>query len=268
MSSFPDTFVQVAQWGTFTLVDASLKATAVFLMALLAAHMCRGASAAVRHRIWSLGLGGALLMPILSLTVPQFQLPLLPPQSPTARSSAPTAALPAARLPGIQPIDRSAKTEFATITNPIDPFDPALQPVNKTSATIQGASGDSSTVAAAPSLSVTPTADISGASANLRVYLFGVWLAGQLLVLLPLLAGFGMNWLLLRKSQRLEQGLCLQCISDLSAQIGLTRAIAAGAAPLGSTQFARLPAAFHPSGGGTLLSHRVFGPRQRSRKNL
>src|SRR5436190_5175813 len=79
MSSFLRIAMLMSSSGAAVILDASIKAAVVLLVAAIAARSLQKTSAAVRHRIWSLGLGGALLMPLLSLTVPQLGLPILPP---------------------------------------------------------------------------------------------------------------------------------------------------------------------------------------------
>lgn len=59
------------------LVDSGVKATLVLGAAGVAAYMLRHASAALRHLIWTLALVSALLMPVLSLALPRWQLPLV-----------------------------------------------------------------------------------------------------------------------------------------------------------------------------------------------
>jgi HEAT repeat protein/beta-lactamase regulating signal transducer with metallopeptidase domain len=58
------------------LVDSVLKATVVLLAAFVATSALRHASAALRHLIWTLALVGALMMPVLSLALPRWELPL------------------------------------------------------------------------------------------------------------------------------------------------------------------------------------------------
>lgn len=58
--------------------DATIKATLLLVIALLATKLLRNSSAAVRHHIWSLTMVGLLLLPILSLLLPPWQIPILP----------------------------------------------------------------------------------------------------------------------------------------------------------------------------------------------
>ena len=73
------------------LLDVTIKGTLVLLATCAAAHALRGASAATRHVIWTVGMTGALALPILSKLLPAWSVDLLPAQA----VSSPVAAAPA-----------------------------------------------------------------------------------------------------------------------------------------------------------------------------
>jgi HEAT repeat protein/beta-lactamase regulating signal transducer with metallopeptidase domain len=58
-------------------LDSVVKATFVLGGAAIAAHALRRASAALRHLIWTLALISALVMPVLSMALPRWQLPIV-----------------------------------------------------------------------------------------------------------------------------------------------------------------------------------------------
>ncbi|MES2794150.1 MAG: carboxypeptidase regulatory-like domain-containing protein [Planctomycetota bacterium] len=68
-------------------VDAALKSTLILMLAALVAASARRASAATRHRLWSLALTSCLLVPIAPFLLPKIQLPILPPTSKVVLSS-------------------------------------------------------------------------------------------------------------------------------------------------------------------------------------
>src|SRR5690349_14122734 len=80
-----------------TILDAALKGTLLLILACLAAWLVRRASAALVHRLWSLTLLGLLLLPLLSLALPAWRLPLLPGTSGPPEPVMPTSLV--ARLP-------------------------------------------------------------------------------------------------------------------------------------------------------------------------
>ncbi len=53
-----------------------VKGTAILLLGTACAMLARGASAATRHMIWTLTLGGALVVPAMSAVVPRWSLPV------------------------------------------------------------------------------------------------------------------------------------------------------------------------------------------------
>ena len=60
------------------LLDTAAKGTVLLLLACLAAWLCRRSSAALRHSIWCLTMGGLLLLPVASWALPAWQIPILP----------------------------------------------------------------------------------------------------------------------------------------------------------------------------------------------
>ena len=60
------------------LLDGAIKGTAVLLLALGAARLLKSAPAALRHLLWTLALICLLIVPVLSILVPSWRLPLLP----------------------------------------------------------------------------------------------------------------------------------------------------------------------------------------------
>jgi HEAT repeat protein/beta-lactamase regulating signal transducer with metallopeptidase domain len=95
------------------LADAILKASVVFLAAAVSTRVLRRASAAMRHLIWTIALISALVMPVLSLALPRWQLPLL---------AVPTAEVPAAvATPNAPPLSRTRTVESTDVLAPALP---------------------------------------------------------------------------------------------------------------------------------------------------
>ena len=63
------------------LVDMAIKGTVVLCVAGLLATGFRRASAALRHLIWALAIGGLLAIPLLSSCLPAWRISLLPARS-------------------------------------------------------------------------------------------------------------------------------------------------------------------------------------------
>jgi beta-lactamase regulating signal transducer with metallopeptidase domain len=167
------------------LVDVSLKATVVLGLAMCVAWFLRHRSAAVRHAVWNVALGGVLIIPILHLTVPAWRVAV--PESWVAMARTPAIqAMPAPVLVGEVP--RAI----------VEPAQPALEPIPMPAfhPRISGAV-PAPTGIAFPSSTPAPTPDRT-VGAQMRDMLAGVtwegwlialWWAGASLVLLLLGTG-------------------------------------------------------------------------------
>ncbi|MCZ6915427.1 MAG: M56 family metallopeptidase [Gemmatimonadetes bacterium] len=60
------------------MMDVFLKGTVILGVAAAIAFGMRGASAAFRHQVWVVALGGLLALPLLSIALPHWQVPFLP----------------------------------------------------------------------------------------------------------------------------------------------------------------------------------------------
>ena len=63
---------------TAALAANAVKVTLLLLLTGVAALALRKRSSAARHSIWCAALVGALLLPVLTLAVPEWRLPVLP----------------------------------------------------------------------------------------------------------------------------------------------------------------------------------------------
>ena len=60
------------------LLDVAVKSVVILGVAAAVSLGLRGASAAVRHHVWAVALGGLLVLPLLSIVLPQWQVSFLP----------------------------------------------------------------------------------------------------------------------------------------------------------------------------------------------
>jgi HEAT repeat protein/beta-lactamase regulating signal transducer with metallopeptidase domain len=97
------------------LADAVAKTTLILLAAGAASIVLRRASAALRHLIWTLALSSALFLPIASLALPKWQLPLVTITAP-ASTTTPVAPEADASLPADTNPEETAPAP--TDTNP------------------------------------------------------------------------------------------------------------------------------------------------------
>ncbi len=89
------------------LLDTAAKGTVLLLLACLAAWLCRRNSAALRHSIWCMTMGGLLVLPVASWALPAWQIPILPPE-PLLAPVAEVVRLPA---PVAEPVAQGATGE-------------------------------------------------------------------------------------------------------------------------------------------------------------
>lgn len=81
-----------AAWLPF-LAALAAKATLVLGVAALAAALLGRASAAVRHLVWLVGIVGVLALPVFSLLLPRWEVPVLP-AAPSASPASPLVSTP------------------------------------------------------------------------------------------------------------------------------------------------------------------------------
>jgi HEAT repeat protein/beta-lactamase regulating signal transducer with metallopeptidase domain len=169
------------------LIDSMLKATVVLVAAFAATTALRRASAALRHLIWTLALVSALLMPVLSLALPRWELPLLS----VAASASPEPLPPA-----------------PAIESDATPRAPSLQ------RTLDSSAAAPSSAIAAPSTRV-------GRIAWPGV-LFVLWALGAVLVVGRVLVGIvAVQWMA-RRGQRVLDAPWLKMAVGLASEVGVS----------------------------------------------
>jgi len=95
--------------GLTILLDAAIKGLAVLAVAAAATLALRRGLAALRHMVWSLSVLGLLCIPVLSVTLPQWRVPLLPSW---------------AAVPAPVPVATPAAPPQATVETPSMPLPP------------------------------------------------------------------------------------------------------------------------------------------------
>ena len=100
--------------GWLPLADAILKATLLFALAAIAALALRRATAAARHLMWALALISALVLPVLSLALPRWQLPLVTVASTSLAVEQESAAQPPLASAAIAPAPKRTHTDPPT----------------------------------------------------------------------------------------------------------------------------------------------------------
>ena len=185
----------VADFGTSWVApaDAVLKATLIFAAAGLVSFCLRRRSAALRHMIWTLALGSVLVLPVLSLALPRWQLNLVTIDGPSAVASSQSP------VSSPQIVDSQAPST-------------RHQPPS-----IHRSTADS------PRIGLTATAPAPASKPiSWSTLLVGVWMIGALLILARLAAGvIAVTWMS-RSTEIVTAAPWLQQARSLSAELGIS----------------------------------------------
>ena len=182
-----------------------IKSTFLLLAAWAAVCLLRRASAATRHLVWSLALGSVLLLPILSLSLPRWNVAWL---HVSASATIKPMAAPQAPLLPLAPTDGPAISQAAPPSAP--------------------ASDESESPPAVPAVSRAVPVPTSGHQFLTFTLWLGiglvVWLIGLLSVLCQLFVGLSRLARIEHRSIPLEHGE-LQMAEDVRGRMGLRRPV-------------------------------------------
>lgn len=178
------------------LMDVSLEATVLLTVAWIAAHLLSRASAAFRHRLWSLTMISLMALPVLPLILPSWDWEILPARSKIDTVEAGESGSSASAL--LEESNANSESPGAAESvreNPdADSHSKAGKPVGATAQAISAPAD----MTAAPSLPAdpfqSPTSQIPTSSFGqsldwLRLCLVGGWLIGAIACLIGQLFG-------------------------------------------------------------------------------
>ena len=175
--------------GWMLLFDNVVKATVVLGVAGAAAYTLRRASAALRHFIWTLALVSALVMPLLSMALPRWEMPIV-----TVKTASPVAG-PIASEPDVAAPPRLNRQAPEANDSP--------------TVTVGGASTRSDSASSRFAISW-PRA------------LFAIWALGLLLVAGRMLVGvIAVQWMA-RRSDRVLDAPWMKMAIGLASEVGVT----------------------------------------------
>jgi beta-lactamase regulating signal transducer with metallopeptidase domain len=184
------------------LIAASIKGILVLITAAALCFALRHASAAARHFVWMLALGGLLALPVLSFSLPVWQIALLP-SAPVESGSTAAGSL--------EFVGNASKMAIS----PAAP-EPMSAGNDRTATSVESKAFDSS----ARQISAwTP------APAGWVRWAFALWLAGALLIVGRLLIGTASIWWIAHRASRITEAAWLSAAKDIGWQIGLTRRV-------------------------------------------
>lgn len=117
-----ESFMQSAEaWSdqlAFGLLVFAVRATALLLLALLATRLLRRSTAATRHLVWSAAVVGVLLLPVLSIVVPAWDVPVV---SLAAKVDAPITQSSVSQATPSAPVVEHARQETESPASPTPP---------------------------------------------------------------------------------------------------------------------------------------------------
>ncbi len=205
--SFVDDRLLVVLW------DATLKSTLLLALAGAAALAARRASAAARHMIFSAALFGTLLLPALSLLLPEWRVPWIPQWLAAQALFVNDSQSPIESVPFERPAPALSEKSAA----------PDMPRTEAQPRPVRVATARSNEFANSAVVQSTESKPIRDAQRSLVQIFAAVWFAGLLLSLSPLTVGTFLLARLTRRSTKHENAAWNSLAAGLSAQLGLTR---------------------------------------------
>jgi HEAT repeat protein/beta-lactamase regulating signal transducer with metallopeptidase domain len=184
-----------------TVGDIVVKASLMFAAAGAATFVLRRSSAALRHMIWTLTLAGVLLLPVLSIALPKWQLPLL------TIEKASSFPLPASSFPIPDP---GELTSAAMVRTP--GADRQQMEVSKQIGSRIPDHGSR----------IRQQPGVSSQAMSWSTILLVAWVAGALLILARLVVGIiAVRWMS-RRTERVTDAPWLEQARSLAASLGIS----------------------------------------------
>jgi beta-lactamase regulating signal transducer with metallopeptidase domain/thiol-disulfide isomerase/thioredoxin len=188
------------------LFDASVKSIVVLALAAGLNLALRRSSAAFRHLMWLLAVASCLCLPVISVTLPSWRLPIV--------------------VPHTLPLTEATPGLEGNLDVPQLPS-PALQVESPRQPTPQiDSNGETAGLPNTVEVSALPSQETRWwAMPTLWACIGIAWGIGMLIVLLPLLTGLVGIWRIARRSQRVTDGPLAALVSELVEQLGLKRRV-------------------------------------------
>jgi HEAT repeat protein/beta-lactamase regulating signal transducer with metallopeptidase domain len=182
-------------------------------MAGIATVILGRSSAAVRHLVWTLSLSSALLLPVLSIALPRWQLPIVKLTTPSLDTSARHTQL----LPEPSP---SAAIHSTSSHRTASLAAPGALREHAPEAQEQSQPALPSTAASAQ---VAATPRVSFSTFSLTMALVAIWMAGVLAVVGRLVVGIVAIAWMSRRTVRVVDAPWLPLAVELASELGITR---------------------------------------------
>ena len=189
------------------LFDASIKSVIVLALAAVLSLTLKRSSAAFRHLMWSLAIVGCLCLPVISVTLPSWWLPVASRTIPLSEAA-----------PGFEGNLNVSQLSSADGRGEVPRQGAPQVDANHETAglpdMVQGTSAIS-----------TSQAPGWWTPSTLWTCIGIVWSIGMLVILLPLLAGFFGIWRIARKSRRITDGSLMALLDELLRRLRIKRRV-------------------------------------------
>lgn len=210
------------------LLDASLKSAMLLALACTSMVFLRRASAATRHAVWSATLAGAVILPMLSQTLPSWRVTvpgaegLLAVVQRAGEASLHVAVSPARGRSGPSGEGNTASVVAATADGIRDAAGAAeVSP----SGAAASAPAPSFAQRAFRPLADVPPATVTPTGSSVAQVLAALWLAGAVIAVLPLLIGAVQLWRIARSRRDVESDALDDFAAGLARSLGIRRVV-------------------------------------------
>ena len=199
------------------LIDAAGKGAIVLLFAAIATFFTRKAPAAARHLIWVAALAVAMILPIASVMLPAYRVPLLP---------APRAQTTAVRSAALALLHSAPHRPFTPDAPPMDenwatPAPRAQMLPLVTPGFQKSAPPPAPSALAQPAVRQTQAIEPAAPAITPAAIIIAIWLAGTALLFLWWLVGLLAAWRLTRQTPVVCGGSIFEAAESTRAELGI-----------------------------------------------
>ncbi len=237
----PESLAEASSLWLIVLLDAALKGLIVLLVAAVATRLMQKASAATRHLVWLFAALSLLVLPVLSLTLPQWNV--LPSWMGWPSRHAPT---PVAQAdPSPDPADDlevadsgmpthwdgPSESESLSVADASAVFTPATQHAGSPSpqeheATVPKGHSTSAVAESLPEATVAVAQIAPGSAFPWQACVLMAWVAGSLVAILPIVLGGLSLWWLKRTAVVASDGQLTTALPEVVTELGIRRKVA------------------------------------------